>query len=742
MLARLSDLLLSRRRAVLLVAVLLALVAGAFGSLGFDRLKAGGFDDPGSESGRAATELTERFGREDLDLALLVRAPDGVDDPAAAAAGAALTERLAAEPGISDVTSYWATGAPQLRGNDGESALIMASIDGDENEATQRLTDLQPDYEGASEGLTVEIGGAAMVNKELGELSVQDAVRGETIAFPVMLLVLVLIFGSLVAAALPLVIGAVTILLSVGLIWALSSFTSISILALNVVTLLGLGLAVDYSLLMVSRYREELAAGRDNGAAIRVMMLSAGRTVLFSAVTVAVTLACLAWFPLLALRSIAYSGVAVALLTALVTLTVLPALLAVLGPRVEKGRLPLPRRTPAPTSDADLANGFWHRLSSFVMRRPVPIATLVAGGLLLLGVPFLSIEMGAADERVLPPSSSARQVAETLRADYDSGESQAINVVLPRAPEDLDAVAVYAAALTELPGVARVDTSTGSYVQGSQIAPPDALHQSFAAGGGIHLAVVPEPLPSAETQDLVHDVRALDAPTEALVGGPTAVAMDGIDAITDRLATAGLTLLVAMYVLLFLLTGSVLLPLLAMVLSSIGLTATFGALVWGFQDGHLAGLLDFTATGNVVGTVPILLFAIAFGLGMDYQVFLLSRIREEYEHSGDPTRAVAFGLERIGRIVTAAAATLSIVFLAFLVSDIVFLKALGIGLPLAVLMDATLIRGALLPATMRLGGAALWWLPAWLRPFHDRFGLHETSTPPPEPTREPAPARS
>ncbi|MDT0318191.1 MMPL family transporter [Streptomyces millisiae] len=725
MLARLSEFLLPRRRAVLLVAVLLALAAGAAGSAVFDRLKTGGFDDPGSESGRAATELVERFGRDDLNLALLVHAPEGVDDPAAQAAGTALSERLAAEDGISDVTSYWLTGAAQLRSGDGESALILAAIAGDDNEATRRLNDLQPSYEGEHQGLTVEIGGAAMVNKELGEISERDAVRGEMIAFPVMLVVLVLIFGSLVAAALPLVIGVLTILLSFGLLWLMATVSDISILALNVVTLLGLGLAVDYSLLMVNRYREELAAGRATGPAVRATMASAGRTVLFSAVTVAVTLACLAFFPLLALRSIAYAGIAVALLSALVTLTVLPALLALLGPRVDRGRLPLLHRASSPTHDEELANGFWHRLSSFVMRRPVPIATLVAAGLLLLGAPFLNITLGTADERVLPESSSARQVAETLRADYDSGESQALNVVLPQAPDTSGELTDYATTLSELPGVARVDTSTGTYAQGSQVAPPDERHAAFAADDGVYLAVVPHPLPTPEAEALVDAIRALPAPAEALVGGQTAVNLDGVDAITDNLPAAGLTLLVTMYVLLFLLTGSVLLPLLAMLLSAIGLTATFGALVWGFQDGHLSGLLDFTTTGDVAGTVPVMLFAVAFGLGMDYQVFLLSRIREEYDLTGDPTSAVALGLERIGRIVTAAAATLSIVFLAFLVSDIVFLKALGIGLPLAVLMDATLIRGALLPATMRLGGAALWGLPTWLRPIHDRFGLRE-----------------
>ncbi len=735
MLANLTGLLLRRRRVVLLVAVLLALVGGALSATLFDKMKAGGFDDPGAESGRAADVLAEDFGREDMNLALLVRAQDSVDDPAAAAAGEELSRRLAEEDGVEEVFSYWlADRAPQLRSGNGDKALILAAVGGDDTEAGKRLTELEPRFEGEQAGgLHVEIGGTAMINRELGELAERDAVRGEMLAFPVLLVILVLIFGSLMAAALPLIVGVITILLSMGMLWALAGVTDLSVFAVNVVTLLGLGLAVDYSLLMVNRYREELAAGREPAAAIRVMMLSAGRTVVFSAVTVAVTLAGLAWFPLLALRSMSYAGIAVAVLTAVVTLTVLPALLALLGPRVESGRLfRRGRQGPAPGAAGGVEHGFWHRLASFVMRRPVPVATLGVLVLLLLGSPFLGIKLGSADERGLPESSAGRQVAETLRAEFDSGESQALNVVLPGTRADSGEVPGYAAELSALDGVARVDTVTGSYEGGTEAAPPGAQHEGFAAqdGGGVHLSVVPEPDGTAAAEELVREIRALPAPGEALVGGQTAVNMDGIDSIIDRLPVAGITLAAAMVVLLFLLTGSVLLPFLAMLLSSLGLTATFGALVWGFQDGHLSGLLGFTTTGDIVGTVPVLLFAVAFALGMDYQVFMLSRIREEYEHTGDPTAAVAVGLERIGRIVTAAAAALSVVFLAFLISDISFMMAMGVGLPLAVLMDATLIRGVLLPATMRLGGRAIWWLPSGLERVHRRFGLHEYVPPP------------
>ncbi|MFF2377247.1 MMPL family transporter [Streptomyces xiamenensis] len=740
MFARLSALVLGHRRAVLWVAVLLALIGGASSATLFDDVKGGGFTNPGAESGQAADALAEHFGQTDPNLVLLVHAPDGVDDPAAQAAGAALAERLAGEDGVSGVISYWtAGGAEQLRSADGERALVLATVAGDETEAGHRLTELRPGYEGERDGVDVAVGGTAMINSEVSELSERDVIKGETIAFPIMLIVLVLVFGSLVAASLPLATGLITILVSMGLLWAMAQLTDVSVLAVNVVTLLGLGLAVDYSLLMVNRYREELRAGRDSATAIRVMMGSAGRTVLFSAITVAVTLAGLAWFPLLALRSIAYSGIAVAVLTALTTLTVLPALLAVLGPRFEAGRV-LRRRRAAAQEDSAAENGFWHRLASLVMRRPIPFATLGTLFLLLLGLPFLSLNMGSLDERALPTSSAGRQVAEVMRAEFDSGESMAVRVVLPEGASEQE-LAAYATGLSAHPDAARVDAATGSYARGTQVAQPGPQHAALTATLGhppleepgegsdaATLTVVPAPGDQGRAEQLVRDIRsgaAAEPPSPVLVGGPAAVALDGISAITDRLPVAALTLGAAMVVLLFLLTGSVLLPFVAMLLSALGLTATFGALVWGFQDGHLAGLLGFTATGSINGTVPVLLFAVAFGLGMDYQVFLLSRIREEYERSGDPTAAVALGLERIGRIVTAAATALSVVFLAFLVSDISFMKAMGIGLPLAVLMDATLIRGALLPAAMRLGGRAIWWLPAPLRRVHDRFGLHD-----------------
>ncbi|NED98636.1 MMPL family transporter [Phytoactinopolyspora halotolerans] len=729
--ARLAGLALRHRRAVLITAALLALVAGSSGATLFSKLSAGGWTDPNAESGEVSDILEETFGQDQPNLVLLVSAPRGVDDPGAVDAGAELTERLAAEPGVSDVVSYWATGQESLRNDDGDKALILAGIEGDPNEVDATLTELIPSYGGEQDGLTVTIGGYAMFEHELTEQSERDVIKAELIVFPVTLIALVLIFGSIVAAMLPLAVAMVTVLVGMGVMWVLAEVTDLAVLAVNVVTLLGLGLAIDYSLLMVNRYREELRRGRPVAAAIETTMRTAGRTVIFSAVTVAIALSALVWFPLDALRSVSYAGMATALLAGAAALTVLPATFALLGRRLERtGRR---RRRPAGVVEQDTAeSGMWHRIATLVMRRPIPIATLVAAFLLVLGAPFLNLNLGEVDERTMPETAQSRQVSETIRAEFGSGEQNALQVVVTEDAEVTDEeIAGYATQVSQLDHVARVDTVTGSYAGGEQIAPAGPAHQRFAADGARYLHVVPLAGDSQAAQDLVETVRATPAPSDVLVGGLPAVTVDGNDALTSWLPYSMAALAICMVVLLFLLTGSVVLPFLALLLSGLSLTATFGALVWIFQEGNLTGLLGgFTVTGSLAGTVPVMLFAVAFGLAMDYQVFMLSRIREEYERTGDGTAAVAEGLERIGRIVTAAAVLISIVFLAFLFSEITLMKAFGIGLPLAVLLDATLIRGAMLPAMMKICGRSTWWAPAPLRRLHARFGLRETDDAP------------
>ena len=734
MLERLGRFLLRRRWAVLAATLIVVVMAGVFGGGAVARLKSGGFEDPAAESTRAAKVLREEFGVGDPNLVLLVTAKGGnVDDPAVAAAGTALTRRLAAEPDLAQVVSYWATGAPALRSRDGAQALVLGRITGDEEDLDARAAALDAAYARDDPTVAVQVGGQAQVFREVGEQVEADLARAEAIAVPITLVLLVLVFASAVAGALPLAVGGFAIVGTLLVLRVLAQLTDVSIYALNLTTALGLGLAIDYSLFIVSRYREELRAGRTEADALVVTMATAGRTVLFSAATVAVALLALLVFPLYFLRSFGYAGIAVVALAAAGALIVLPALLAVLGRRVDRFRLPVGRRRdPAPGS------GFWHQVATWVMRRPVPIAVAVVAVLVLLGSPFLGVRFGLPDDRVLPATAQGRQVAEAVRTSFASDQASALSVVAPGIGDPMAHLADvdgYAAALSRLDGVDRVDALTGSYTHGRRLQGPLATTgaaavapeaRRFAAADGTWLSVVPSVEPSsAAGEDLVAAIRALPAPLGAQVTGPAAQLVDTKASLAANLPAAAAIIALVTFALLFLMTGSVVIPLKALVLNLLSLTAVYGAMVFVFQDGHLAGPLGFTPTGTIDTSMPVLLFCIAFGLSMDYEVFLLSRIKEEHDRTGDTVAAVAVGLERTGRIVTTAAALLAIVFVAFATSQVSFLKLFGIGTALAILVDATLIRALLVPAFMRLAGRANWWAPAPLRRLHARFGLRE-----------------
>ena len=735
MLERLGRFLLRRRWAVLAAALVAVVAAGAFGGSAVTRLKSGGFDDPAAESTRAAKVLRDQFGAGDPNLVLLVTAKGGeVDDPAVAAAGEDLTRRLAAEPDLAQVVSYWAAGAPALKSTDGSQALVLARITGDEEDMDARAAALTGAYARDDPILRVQVGGQAQVFREVGEQVEADLARAEAIAVPITLLLLVLVFASAVAGALPLAVGGFAIVGTLLVLRVLAEITDVSIYALNLTTALGLGLAIDYSLFIVSRYREELRAGRTEADALVATMRTAGRTVLFSAATVAVSLLALLVFPLYFLRSFGYAGIAVVALAAVGALVVLPALLAVLGRRVDRFRLPIGRRRAAAAGEP--GSGFWHRVATWVMRRPLPIALAVVAFLVLLGSPFLGVRFGLPDDRVLPAQAQGRQVADAVRDNFATDEAGALSVVASGIGDPgsrLAEIDGYAAALSRLAGVQRVDALTGAYTGGRRLQGPLAATAAiapearrFAGAAGTWLSVVPSVEPgSAAGEDLVAAVRGLPAPFGAQVTGPSAQLVDTKASLFGNLPAAAAVIALVTFALLFLMTGSVVIPAKALVLNLLSLTAVYGAMVYVFQDGHGAGLLGFTPTGTIDTSMPVLLFCIAFGLSMDYEVFLLSRIKEEHDATGDTVAAVAAGLERTGRIVTTAAALLAIVFIAFATSEVSFLKLFGVGTALAILVDATLIRALLVPAFMRLAGRANWWAPAPLRRLHARVGLRE-----------------
>ncbi len=717
------------RYRVLVLALTVAAIGAAFvlGVGVFSRLSSGGFDDPGAQAAKAAAVLQDRFGVAAPDLVVLAKAPAGstVDDPAAATAGKALAARLAAESGVSDVTSYWTTGAPGLRGTDGAAAMITARVTAaDPSAAQERAGELAREYSGADGPLAVGVAGTGPVFDTVSTTIEHDLAKAESIAVPLTIVLLVLVFGTMVASGLPMVIALVSVAGSFLTLFLLTLVTDVSVFSINLVTSLALGLGIDYSLFIVTRYREEMRRGWTPHEAVVRSVQTAGRTVLFSGLTVAAALSALLVFPQFFLRSFAYAGIATTSLAVVSAVVALPALLAVLGTRVDS--FTVLRRSVVPAE-----HGFWYRLSQSVMRRPWPYLLGAVTFLAVLGLPFFRAEFSQTDDRVLPAAAPVAVASNDLRALFD--DRAALQVVAPDAPAGTagSELAGYAQALSRVAGVVRVDSAAGAFAGGRLVSPPGAAEARFAAadrGRGTWLEVQGDVEPySARGQEFVHDVRAVPSPYPGtVVGGATAVFADSQQALRDRLPWALGIIVLSTFVLLFLFTGSVVIPVKALLLNLLSLSATFGALVWIFQEGHLQWLVgDFQVTGALDTAMPILMFCIAFGLSMDYEVFLLSRIKEEYDRTGDNTAAVATGLQRTGRLVTAAAALLAIVFLAFATSGVTIIKMMGIGVALAVIVDATVVRGLLVPAFMRLAGDWNWWAPRPLRQLHARVGLRE-----------------
>ena len=707
---------------VLVTAVLLLLGAGALGVTVFGKLQSEGFTDPAAESTHAQDLIDTHFGG-DPDLVFAVAADHGsIDDTATARAGTALTERLGADARLAEVTSYFGTNAPPLRGEDGRHAVILATFA--DNVSDDIVEDLRADYGGDTGAVTVDVGGAEAVGVDIGGQVGKDLALAEAIAVPIILVLLVLVFGSVVAALLPLAIGTVAIIGTFAVLSVLGSLTDVSVFAVNLTTALGLGLAIDYALLMVSRFREELADGHDIRTAVERTVATAGRTIVFSAATVAVALAMLLLFPLYFLRSFAYAGIGVVVIAMVSALVVLPALLAVLGPKVNSGRLPWTRgRTPTTVST------FWAKVAGTAMRRPLLTGAPVVILLLVAATPLLRVEFGTPDDRVLPTTTETRIVGDTLRDQFPTDQGRTLSVVTEHSV-DRAALADYATRLSRVDGIAAVTGSAGTFADGrpAGTAPSDA---ALSAPGAERLTLRTTTDPhSTRGQDLVATIRGLAAPTGVFVGGAAAVLVDSKQAIADQLPLAIGLIAVTTFLLLFLFTGSVLQPLRALLFNTLGLTAIMGLMVMVFQEGWFASWLGFTPQPLDVSTL-VLMFCIVFGLSMDYEVFVLSRIKETAEAGADPRTAVTYGLSRTGRLISMAAVLLAVSLLAFGTSGVSFIQMFGIGSGLAILVDATLIRGVLVPVGMRLLGRKAWWAPRWLRAVHDRVGLRDAPAEPP-----------
>jgi RND superfamily putative drug exporter len=701
-LARLAD---SRAKRVALLALVFFLVAGAVGGSVADRLDPYGAEDPATETVQAMDRLEEAGLRIPAVIAVVEDAP--VADPATRQRVTAMEQQVRERPDVASVTGYYDTRSRAFVSNDGNSTYFAVALKATEDKPWQEAGAEIADELNEEPGVLV--GGAAVAQEQVNKQVEEDLKKAEMLAFPLLFLLSLLFFRSLVASVLPLMIGGLAIVGTFLILRLASEVGSISIFALNLTTALGLGLAIDYSLFIVSRYREEIAKSGPGLEAMKRVLATAGRTVFFSSLTVSAALASLLVFPQRFLYSMGLGGALVALFAALISLTVLPAVLTLLGDRVNAGAPKFLQRRAAADARPD-ESGFWYRLSRFVMRRPLPIATLSALFLILLGLPFLQIKFDTVDPTVLPESASARQTYDTVSSQFPPYRETPIWIdVEGGGPAGAER---FAAQVSRVEGVA-------------EVAPPQQLSPGVTA-----LQVTSaDPFISEASQTTVKEIRDLQTPpgTEILVAGATADFVDFQSSLAEHLPIALAIVIVSTLIVLFLMTGSVILPIKSLIMNFLNLSAVFGLLVLIFQDGRLEGFLDYSSPGAIEQTMPILLFAVAFGLSTDYAVFLLSRIKEARDNGASDSESVAIGLERTGRIVTAAALLFAVAMGAFATSQIIFIKENGVGTALAVLIDASIIRALLVPSLMELLGKWNWWAPAPLRRLHERWGISETA---------------
>ena len=721
---------------IIAAAALVMVACAIFGLPVTKVLSAGGFTDPASESARAADILASKFNQSDVQLLITVTADGGVHSPEAAQTAADILAVLQSSPDAIGVTSLWTapqSAAPALTSIDGKTGVITAGLRGGDAEYAKIARQVVDRFPPQRSGVVVRAGGA-LTYSEVDEQSKRDLVSMESIAIPVSFVALVWVFGGVLAAALPMMIGMFSILGSLAVLRFMTFFTDVSVFAINLTAAMGLALAIDYSLLIVSRYRDEIAEGAPPNQALVRSMSTAGRTVVFSALTVALSMSALVLFPSFYLRSFAYAGVAVAVLAATAAIVITPAAIAVLGHRLDALdvrrliRRTL-RRSTTPTA-RPIERSFWYRTTHFVMSHAIAVSVTLIAVLMLLGAPFLGVKWGFPDDRVLPATASSRQVGDLLRDEFAVNPVRNVTVVIPEMSANASReLGTYAAQLSRVADVAAVSSPSGTFVAGNLTGPPTAPTR-LAEGTAFLTVQSTAALFSDASNSQLHALHAVPGPAgqTILFTGVAQNNVDSVASITSRLPLVLGVIAVIAFVVLFLFTGSVVLPLKALVLNVLSLTATFGALVWVFQDGHL-GALGTTATGTLVANLPVLMFCIAFGLSMDYEVFLLSRIREYWLDHGstahDSDESVALGLARTGRVVTAAALLMTISFAALLTSQVSFVKMFGLGLAIAVLVDATLVRMLLLPALMRLLGRLNWWAPAPLTRLHQRIGLAE-----------------
>jgi RND superfamily putative drug exporter len=697
MFEKLGHLIFKRRKSAVILFVVGILVAGGFGSLAFSRLDSGGYSDPKSDSYKVYEYLTEELKLSDPAVVIIVDSgATDVTDPSVAQKGIALEKKIAQEEGVTKTLSFWTSGGEAtLKSADGKAAYILVYGDGEAftPESQELGKVMQQKYDGSYEGLTLYAGGVGVVGHAITKKISDDLKIAELISIPLTFILLVLVFGALAASAMPLIVGVAAILGAFFILYLFTLFTTVSIYALNLTTGMGLGLGIDYALLMVNRFREELHRGKNIEDSIVTTMATAGKTVFYSGMTVLVTLLSLTFFPLPFLQSFGYAGVSVVALAVIGALFGLPPILAILGDRIDKGVV----RKSAITPKED---GRWAQTARLVMKRPVS-AVLVS--LVILGVmaaPITGIKFSQGDSRMLPADNKAA-FATALQAERFPGQTGApIEIIIIDGADKLEEIDTYTQKLGETAGIVGV-------------VPPAVI------GKDVRVVAYQAMLPrTPESQELIQNVRSIESPEGTLVGGVAADYTDSQNGISRTLPWALAWIVLSVLVLIFIFTGSIILPIKAVILNFLSLGATMGALTWIFVDGNLQWLVgSFTVTGTLDTSIVILIAVVVFGLSMDYELFLLSRIREEHLAGKSNIESVAVGLQRSARIITAAAVLLAVVFGAFVTSGVTSIKTMGFGVALAVLLDATIVRGLLVPALMRLFGENNWWAPKWMQRF-------------------------
>ena len=685
-----------RKKIAVITFVVSILVAGGIGSQVFNRLDSGGYSIASSDSYKVYTYITDVLKESDPAIVVMVDAATSVDDPTVAARALALEKKMGAEEGVSKTLSYWsAGGAPSLKSSDGNAAYIL--IYGDGEAFSPKSQDLgkifQQNYDGEVDGFTLYAGGFGVIGNAITEKISKDLKLSEAISIPLTFILLAFVFGALAASAMPLIVGVAAILGSFFILYLLTLFTDVSVYALNLVTGMGLGLGIDYALLMVNRFREELHNGKSVEESIVTMMATAGKTVFYSGLTVLVTLMSLIFFPLPFLKSFGYAGVSVVALAVVGALCGLPPILALLGTKIDKGVVRRGSITPK-------EEGRWAQTARFVMRRPVSVTVLSLIVLGILAAPLTSAKFSQTDSRVLPASNPAA-IATAVQAERFAGQTgNPVEIIIPGGVSKSGEVNSYLAAISRVEGIVLVNPA-------------------IPYGEDLRVTAIHSMLPrSPEAQKLIHDLRDLQSPAGTMIGGVAADYTDSQDGIASTLPIAFGWIAISVLILLFLFTGSVILPIKAIILNVLSLAATMGVLTWVFIDGNLQWLVgDFTVTGTLDTSIVILIAVVVFGLSMDYEVFLLSRIREEHDAGKSNEEAVAIGLQRSARIITAAAVLLAVVFASFVLSGVTSIKSMGFGVALAVMLDATIVRGLLVPALMRLFGERNWWAPKSMQRF-------------------------